>query len=215
MFSKLKSFLLEMIFPKINTTGIIVNQTFFCPACRARQPKNAKICHKDIPYKLAAATRYDGPVKEWVHALKYRKRQGVLQPIADILVKYLSKLEFNFNGYVIIPIPLFPAKERKRGFNQAKLIAEKASVFLNIPIFNNILVKIRDTKTQTEMENYREREKNVTGCFAVSNPKLITDKKLILVDDVFTSGATTNEAVRTLRAAGAVKIIALVIAKAG
>ena len=110
---------------------------------------------------------------------------------------------------------MFPAKERKRGFNQAKLIAEKASVFLNIPIFNNILVKIRDTKTQTEMENYREREKNVTGCFAVSNPKLITDKKLILVDDVFTSGATTNEAVRTLRAAGAVKIIALVIAKAG
>lgn len=213
MFSKIVNLLLDSLFPKKDTAKIQIFNTFFCPLCRARQARGVKICHKDIPYKLAAASRYDGPVKEWIHTLKYRKRRGAIQPIADLLANYLSQLDFNFKDYSVVPIPMFPKKERQRGFNQAKLIAEKTAGLLNLPLLENALVKVRDTQSQTELDDYKARVQNIVGCFAVSNPKLVADKKIILVDDVFTSGSTINEAVKTLRSNGVQRIIALVVAK--
>ncbi len=213
MLAKIKNFILDVLFPPVSIKNIPINQTLFCPICRARQARNIKICHKDTSYKLAAAARYDGQVKEWIHTLKYQKRSGALQPIADLLANYLSKLDFNFSGYTVVPIPMFPKKERKRGFNQAKLIAEKTAGLLNLPLLDNALVKIRDTKAQAELEDYKNRTENIAGCFAVSNPNLVANKKIILIDDVFTSGATMNEAVRVLRSNGAKRVIALVVAK--
>ncbi|MEK9186428.1 MAG: ComF family protein [Patescibacteria group bacterium] len=215
MFSKIFKALLDILFPKSDAGQIQTFNTLFCPVCRARQARGVKICHKDIPYKLAAAARYDGQVKEWIHTLKYRKRRGAIQPIADLLANYLSQLDFNFKNYSVVPIPMFPRKERERGFNQARLIAEKAARLLNLPVLDNALIKVRDTKAQAELENYKHRSENVAGCFAVSNTEMVKNKNIILVDDVYTSGATMNEAVKTLRAAGIKRTIVLVVAKAG
>jgi ComF family protein len=116
----------------------------------------------------------------------------------------------------MIPIPLHPKKERERGFNQSLLIAEALRDFLSgsPPLISQILVRVKNTKAQAEIKDSDKRKENVRSCFAVKNPSEIKGKNIILIDDVFTSGATANEAVRTLKTAGARRILVLVLAKA-
>lgn len=219
IFQKIKNLILDILFPPINLESTAINQTLFCPVCRARQARNVKICHQDAPYKLAAAAKYDGQVKDLILSLKYHQNTGALQPLTDLLQRYIKNLKFSSGGkitnYIIIPIPMFPDKERQRGFNQATLIAKEMAKILNLPLIENALVKIRDTKAQADLKDWDERKKNLVGCFEVLRPELINKKNLIIVDDVFTSGATLNEAAWTARKAGARRMIGLVIAKVG
>lgn len=228
MFKKFLNIILDALFPLPDLSGTQINTATFCSLCRARQARNVKICHPKA-YKLAAAASYDGKIKELILTLKYRKRVGALPPLIQILKKYLDDIELRIMNYAVIPIPMWPAKEKQRGFNQAVLIAKEASKILNIPIIENVLVKIRDTQRQAALKDLESRRENIKDCFAVLSPKLtpgsptttrvpaeslrIERRHLLIVDDVFTSGSTMNEAVKTLRAAGAKRIIALVIAK--
>lgn len=137
-----------------------------------------------------------------------------------------SEKEKDKNAFLIIPIPLYPQKKRERGFNQAELIAKELATKLTTydvvnlntkPATSNLrlsnLIRIKKTKSQTTLKK-EERFANIAHCFALKNPQEISGKNIVLVDDVFTSGATMREAVRVLRAAGARKIVAFVLAKA-
>jgi len=114
---------------------------------------------------------------------------------------------------LIIPIPLHPSRERGRGFNQSEAIAEEISKTLGVKLMTGNLIRIKNTKPQPEIKGLEKRQENIAGCFAVKNPELIKGKKIIPIDDVFTSGSTMNEAVKILRKAGAARVIGLVIAK--
>lgn len=195
---------------------IHLNNTLFCPVCRARLAENKKICHFDCYYLLGAAGNYDDPVlQNLIQSFKYKGIKNLTSVLTDLLIKYTDSLnpKPNLLNSIIVPIPLFSRRERERGFNQSKLIAKNLAEKLNLE-FCDTLLRIKATKSQAQTRDSEERSKNVEGCFKIINPELIKEKNIILIDDVFTSGATINEAIKILKQNSARKILALVIAKA-
>ena len=139
--------------------------------------------------------------------------------MGDLLIQYLQKSQLinqstnKLINYLIVPIPLHSKRRRERGFNQAELLAKTISENLGL-LPTNALERTKNTKAQAKLKKSECREENVAGCFKIKNPESVRDKNIILVDDVFTSGATMNEAVKILKENGAKRIIALVAAKA-
>ncbi|MEK7162968.1 MAG: ComF family protein [Patescibacteria group bacterium] len=208
-----------------------MNNTLFCPICRARLAENKKICRhsyyydgntngknkkRSFYYFLAAAGNYDDPIiQNLIHYFKYKSFESIAPILGELLIEYLKLLNFEtlkLLNFVIVPIPLHPHRERERGFNQAKLLAEIIACHFNLPMVNS-LKRIKNNDPQAKMKNSEKRIKNISGCFEIKNPEAIQEKNIILIDDVFTSGATINEAVKILKEGGAKKIIALVLAK--
>lgn len=130
-----------------------------------------------------------------------------------LIHEYLDNLRYHFTGYAIIPVPLHVNRQRKRGFNQSLLLANIISKRTGLPLIEGELQKLKSTVPQAETKNRQERTHNLTHCFSVTHPELIAGKKILLVDDVCTSGATLIEAARTLKHAGAREIIGFVMAK--
>jgi ComF family protein len=198
--------------------SIKLNNTLFCPVCRARLAENKRICHYDSSYLLAAAGNYDDPaLQNLIHYFKYKYFRNLAPILGEILIQYLNSLNPKFyilnSKPIVIPIPLHPRRERKRGFNQAKLIAEIVAQYFALPLIDG-LKRIKNNKPQVNLKNDELRNKNVANCFKIKNSDFVQGKNIILVDDVFTSGATMNEAVKVLKENGAKRIIALVLAKA-
>ncbi len=195
--------------------GVLRHQTLFCATCLARLPSNESVCHPSAGYRFGAATEYNNPViRELIHLLKFKSVYHAAEPLGRMLARYVSGLGLDLASYRIIPIPLGRARERSRGFNQAELIARALGDEFHIPVVTDILVRNRSTRPQTELGSATERAANVQGAFAVRNATLLAGGNVIIVDDVRTSGATLHEAVRTLKASGARKILALTVARA-
>lgn len=232
---KAKNILLDIFFPPfclncqkhLNVAQFLCNDCFgaiklnsapFCPVCRKRLAEN-KICRhgrQRFSYLLLAASSYDDPIlKNLIHYYKYKSFKNLTPLLGEIIIKYINSLSSKFCilNSVIVPIPLYPSRERKRGFNQAKLLAEFVGQKLNLELAA-ALKKIKNIKPQAQLKSGEERIKNIEGCFGITNPEFVKNKNIILIDDVFTSGATMNEAVKTLKQNGARKIIALVLARA-
>ena len=106
----------------------------------------------------------------------------------------------------IIPVPLHKRRRRQRGYNQVELIGERLSKATNIPIESHYLVKIVDTPSQVNVP-YKERQNNVRGRFDVTDPSRIKGKGILLIDDVYTTGATATESSRTLLRKGKPKYV--------
>jgi len=199
--------------------NIPINNSFYCPFCHNRLPELKNFCHPQVKYILAAASSYQNTaIRETIHALKFQSVKKAAETLNQIINLYLEKIShhllanFNNQNSVIIPVPLHPKKERKRGFNQSLLIAEILAGYLKTDIEKEVLFKSKNTPSQTEVANEKRKE-NVQNSFGVKNNKKIAGKNIILVDDVFTTGATLNEAVKVLKSTNVKKIIAFVIAK--
>lgn len=192
---------------------ISVHTTLFCANCRARLPENKKICHRDTSYILAAAVNYDGPVKDLVHQLKYRRWTSLINLIRPLMNDYIKNLALSVDGYAVVPIPLHPDRRQERGFNQAELIGSVISEALGLPMRTDLLTRVKKTKAQAELKDYKDRSSNMADAFQAAQNDALRDKNIILVDDVYTSGATIDDAVRALRKAGVKKIIAFTFAK--
>ncbi|MDO8601536.1 MAG: phosphoribosyltransferase family protein [bacterium] len=233
---KLKEFLLDTLFqPHCKTcatplTGpakryticascldaIQIETTLCCVICRARLADDTRVCHSSAPLRLAAVGRYsDERLRSLVTRIKYRRHTSAMSALAVLIDRYLGNLSFDFTNYHVIPIPLHVERERKRGFNQSMLIAEIIAERLHLPLLKNELIKTKSTPPQAKTENLKERVKNLSGCFTVLQPKDVAGKKILLVDDVCTSGTTLIEAAQTLKQAKARNIIGFVIAKTG
>jgi ComF family protein len=113
----------------------------------------------------------------------------------------------------VIPVPLHVGRLKHRGFNQSLLLAHRISERFRIPLLFDQLVRTRPTRPQVELSG-EERTKNVSGAFAVRNPQTQNDKRIVLVDDVFTTGATMNECASVLKTAGASHVFAVTLARA-
>jgi ComF family protein len=197
---------------------------FFCPVCKQRLIKDSR--HPHAQFIVLAPLSYTDPaVKAIIRAFKYDGAKGGAHFLASrIGASFESCFTANKNfklqisNSVILPLPLHPSRENKRGFNQSLLIAQELAkpngVLGGVPLVKNALVKIRPTGSQTKKETAAERERNISGSFAVRNPAAIAGRNIFIVDDVFTTGATLREAVRVLKESGAGRIIALVAARA-
>lgn len=162
---------------------------------------------------MAPACLYQKPISSLIHRYKYGKIEEIKKILSAILIVYLKRVGINLNNFIIVPIPLYPARERKRGFNQSDKIAEIISKEFKLQK-EDILRRIENNKPQAKMKSHKDREQNMKDSFVVKNNEKIKNKNIILIDDVSTSGITLDEASKILKENGAKKIIGLVVAKA-
>jgi len=167
---------------------------------------------------FAAADYNDGFAKRAIWLLKYRKIRAAAKPLAELLrARIVQRPSFaaalKRGSWIIVPVPLSKKRLRERGFNQSELIARNLSDRMSVKTISDVLYKLKDTPSQVSIKDRKERLTNLTDSFAAKNIRLVKGKNVILIDDVTTTGATIKEARKTLRAAGAKKVIAMVVAR--
>lgn len=149
-----------------------------------------------------------GSVQKMLHALKYKGKPDVATLLGKWYAQDLQKQNMFLQYDYIIPVPLHKKREQKRGYNQSLFFANGLSEVLHIPVLNNALVKTKFTETQT-YKSREERVENTFSSFNVRQPELINNKHVLLVDDVITTGATTEACILQLqKTAGVVVSVA-------
>lgn len=131
----------------------------------------------------------------------------------SLIIKHFQLIDNkpDFSNAVLVPIPLAKRRSKWRGFNQAEEIAKLLAVSWNLPILENVLVKIKETPPQAKLGE-EERRENVKNAFLVKNKGLIRDKKILLIDDVYLTGSTMQEAAKTVKEAGSRDIVGIAVA---
>jgi ComF family protein len=174
--------------------------TMPCPRCRAEPP----------PFDYArAAALYLDPLRSAVHAFKFHGKRALARPLADLVVERCGAGRAA-EAEAIVPVPLAPARERERGFNQAALLAERVGRALACPVQSRWLGRARPTQPQSELAA-DERRRNVRGAFR--GAPAAAGRHVVVIDDVLTTGATVAECARALRAAGARIVGVLTVAR--
>ncbi len=178
------------------------------------------LCRRvDPPFARAAAYgSYESGLRDLIHMLKYQR----VRPAANVLGRMLAEVIAGFEAFwpdarpIVIPVPLFAAKLRQRGFNQAELIARAALKLLpareRYALETDALKRSRDTQSQTGLTAHQRRQ-NLRGAFRVKERDKIFEREILLVDDVFTTGATASECARVLRRAGAARVWVATVAR--
>lgn len=164
---------------------------------------------------VAHAVSYQENAKELIHKLKYKDDRLVARDLSRLLLKSYQKLQAELPGRAncaLVPIPLFPWRKFRRGFNQSELLAKLIAGECKIPLKTNMLSRRRNTEVQHQL-NKLERAANLRGAFdCTQEPKV--DQTIILVDDILTSGSTLLEAAKVLRSNGASEVLAIAVARA-
>ena len=185
--------------------------TASCPCC-GEGGSGGEICGRCLrrppPFATTvAAWRYAFPADRLVQALKYQHRLALAGWFGRQLASRMHLADYDW----IVPLPLHPGRLAERGFNQSQLIAEALAKCLQRPVDRDSLVRIRPTPPQAALA-YRRRQANVRGAFACQRD--FRAQRLLLVDDVMTTGATLREAARVLRLHGAAEVGLAVVARA-
>lgn len=137
-------------------------------------------------------------IQHLIHQLKYKKDKEIGFYLGEIMGLHLLKATRFKNLDYLIPLPLYPDKEFKRGYNQAEVICEGIAKSLQVPVQSKNIIRHRFTETQTK-KHRTERWKNVSGSFAIKDKEKLTRKHILLVDDVITTGATLEACCEILK----------------
>ncbi len=153
-----------------------------------------------------------------MYTYKYRRGAALHGHLSRILIDWLASnnLQDVFektSNLIFIPIPLHQERRRERGFNQAALIAQNIATAYNLPFIASTLVRTKPTPSQLIVRTQKAREKNMENAFAVTKKEDIAGKRVVLVDDVYTTGATMKHAAIALRQAGAAEVWGMTVAK--
>lgn len=196
----------------------------YCPVCVRRVPlsptASLEECQAACSFcatrssnldGMGAAAEFDGVIRQAIHEFKYQGRTDLAVPLADFMVS--SWRDGFFPVDCMIPVPLHPRRLRERGYNQAALMTERLTEKIGLPVLGGVLIRSRMTASQTRL-SASDRRKNVEGAFsAYSNG--VKGRSMLLVDDLCTTGSTLEACADALRAAGAVRVYAMTLARAG
>lgn len=155
---------------------------------------------------------YTGTVKKLIHEFKYSGKDYLGKPLGKLMQAFIQdyRLPIEYLDF-LIPVPLHKSRQREREFNQAEILSREIARKFDKQVLTDTLIRVKPTKTQTEL-TFRERCQNVGQSFLVAKPELIKDANLLLIDDVLTTGATSNEAAKCLKESGAKKVLLLTLA---
>lgn len=203
---KLWEALIEVIYPRENYCIICREEDCFgiCNTCK----KSIKLIGKEYQDEIVSYGYYGGVLKELILKFKYKDNFTAGDILAEILEEYIIK-NFNYKEYIITYIPLSKKAKKVRGFNQCEYIAKKISRDLSIEIVE-VLIKTKETKEQKKLKK-DERFENIKDAFQIK--KIIKNQKIILIDDVTTTGATLKEAHKLLKKFNLKDIKLLTLAK--
>jgi ComF family protein len=160
-----------------------------------------------------AAARFEGPVQQLIHRFKYGKKSHLSRPLGLLTADALENFQAAISADCIVPVPLHRRRLRERGFNQSQLLGQVLAKRWKIPLAVHNLRRLRWTEPQTGL-SAAERIRNIRGAFAVASPKRFRGKRLLLVDDVYTTGSTVMECAKTLYQTGAQEVHVITVARA-
>lgn len=230
MVARIKNFILNLFFPQF----CLLCQSegnYLCEDCRATleisrfhqkySTKNLDDLYFALPYQnplvknLIQLFKYEPFIKELSQSLAsliIEHFRLIEKPLTDFFYPVRKSSVSNGVYFILIPIPLKEKRLRWRGFNQAEEIGKELSSFLKIPLINDVLIKIKETLPQVELSD-QERKENIKNVFAIKNKEKIQGRKILLVDDIYTTGSTMEEAAKVLKEAGAKEVIGIVVAR--
>ncbi len=148
-----------------------------------------------------------------VQKFKYARKVSLGKPLGRLMARGCQEFLAVVNADLIVPVPLYPKRLRWRGFNQSVLLGREVSRAYAIPMDPFLLQRRRETAAQTQLPE-DERRRNVRDAFALNSDRAVKDKRILLIDDVYTSGSTVNECSRTLKQGGAKEVYVLTLARA-
>lgn len=180
-----------------------ITNTFECTNCR----------ELELHFNSArSAVVLKTVVSEAMHAYKYNRAMWFERFLAGLLLQKAVPALRPQKWDIIVPVPLHPTKLREREFNQAARLAKHLGAALNLPVDTKSLQRITPTQTQTKLSR-ADRAKNVRGAFAVRKGVRLTSKRVIVLDDMFTTGATTSDCARALQSSGAAEVCVWTVAR--
>jgi len=181
-----------------------ISNTFECSNCR-----DTKLYFSTARSAVAA----QGMILELIHRYKYQRALWFEPFLAELLIDKAAAGLAAENWDLLVPVPLHPLRRSEREFNQAERLAHRLSVAARIPVSANLLRRIAPTRTQTLLSR-SERAANVQRAFACRNAGTsLKSRRIVLVDDVLTTGATTNACAKVLRAQGAAEVCVWTVAR--
>ena len=156
--------------------------------------------------------KYEGIIRKQILNYKFNEKSYLYKTFVNFLIKNEKFVEIFKTCDTIIPVPISKKRNKERGYNQSLLIAKEISKILKIPYVNNCLIKTKNVIEQSKL-NKEERQKNIYGVYELRNLDIIRNKTILLIDDIYTTGNTVNEASRILNQAKVKQINVLVLAK--
>lgn len=219
--------LLDLLYPP-HCAGCGAGGAWYCAACRAQTlPVPPPVCRRcgqtmtgddcrscaatpPVATAVRAATPFEGPVRQAIHRLKYSNLTAVAPTLALLLQRAYT--EAGWTADLVAPVPLHPARQRRRGYNQAERLARPLAESLALPSAPGCLRRVRATADQIGLDAGGRRA-NVAGAFAVARPASVAGRTVLLIDDVATTGCTLDACGRALLDAGATAVYALVLAR--
>ena len=225
---RLKGAALDFIFPPY-CVGCGREGAFICPACRQSLPRiippvcprcgrphsSGVLCPDCIRWQTAidgirSPFRFEGVMREAIHQLKYQNLRTLAAPLAGMLQEYLIDSPLDID--VLVPVPLHRKRLRERGYNQASLLAKELGKLINTPIVDDVLIRQRHTPPQARTATVEERTHNIADAFACRGNGL-RGRRVLLLDDVATSGTTLDACAMVLKASGVDSVWGLVMAR--
>ncbi len=226
--------ILDLLYPKHITCNVCSKDIFeedgngICSECQKTLPKivgqvcfrcgtpihsidrYCDLCKKAKPYEMARSCyEYRGKIVTLIHNLKFHNAQYLAEDFAKDLCELYKNKKYDCD--IIVPVPMTAQRLKSRGYNQAGLLANELAKLINLSIDENNLLKIKDTKSQVGLD-FRERKDNLIDAFKTKDRKFFKGKKVLIVDDIFTTGATIECCARALKKGGASQVFAITIA---
>lgn len=184
---------------------------WLCPECRQQLARHWIGAFPEAKMDGAAAVyHYGGPAGSVVRNLKYRDVRMLAKPMAEVMIMALEQIQ-PVGAEVVVPVPMHPKRLKHRGYNQSELLAREIAAMLEVPCENG-LVRIRNTVQQARLDG-KERLLNLKDAFRAE--PCISGWRVLLVDDVYTTGETARECAKALREGGAISVSFLSYAKGG
>ena len=183
-----------------------------CSPCRMAPPEFER---------AVAHALYRDEMREMVHLLKYERMREVARPLGKMLARTIETLEAEAGKeLLVVAVPLFRSKEWERGYNQAVLISDAALVELKksrpgwrLQAAHGVIRRVKDTRSQFELTP-KGRRRNLQGAFAIADGSILAGREVLLIDDIYTIGATARACSRVLRQAGASKVWVATVSRA-
>lgn len=172
-----------------------------CPDCLAHPPEYQA---------LRSCTVFQGTLRKALHRLKYERDIGLGDPLSNHLVEYYNELKWKIDFVTVVP--LSKERLRERGYNQAAFLARPFAYAIHKPYLPKLLYRKRNTRTQVGL-NASERRQNVNNAFG-AHPEQVREKKILVIDDVTTTGSTISACAQALRQAGASAVYGLTLSRA-
>ena len=201
---EIKDAFLHLLFPHVCTgcgTDILNEETVLCMRCIDRMPETNFELHADNPVEkifwgrlqmVSATAQFyftkESLMQHLMHQFKYKRNKELGLQLGRMMGEQIKK-SGRFEVNALVPLPLFPVKEKRRGYNQATILCEGMAEIMGIPVLDKAVIRPQHTETQTKKGRI-ERWENMEGKFILSDPDKISNQHLLLVDDVVTTGAT-------------------------